>query len=313
MSHHLNKVVGVKNSASSPALSEMDRLSSSSPALLRPVHSMAAMALMSSNPSSAVTSPAFRGTVSSPAMPNRGIKSGQQQYQPSHISPSNSVASNASTSPGLSFCPSQTGLSNSSRPSTPSSAGMVIKSKAVSPGPGRPMSLFDSVAASVTNNNQLRGHKRPRDNDEDTMTGFEVGCFAFAMCSHAASIPCFVFLARTVCQQTDRERTERRSQRSQRVALGGRMQSRQQPKLVRGFFQDDEPLWGGLRRRAGRPFVLFQRLASPAEGWRQAGQRRAQREICLHCTRLQGTALLLACFPYQRQSRIGISFSHHHR
>lgn len=173
MNNHM-KLAGMKNSVSSPALSDMDRLSSS-PALMRPVHSVAAMA--------SSTSPAFRalstGTLSSPALQhhrgNIGSKatSGLQSYQPSHVSPSNSVASNTSTSPGLSFSLSQT-HSNSSRPSTPSS--LVVKSKAVSPGPGRPHSRLDtsSLVSSATNNNQLRGLKRPRDNDEETMTGFEV-------------------------------------------------------------------------------------------------------------------------------------------
>lgn len=167
------KLAGMKTSVSSPALSEFDRLASSSPGLLRPVNSMV----------SVVTSPAFRGMVSSgtlgsPALPHMNRdRRGIQPYQPSHISPSNSVASNASTSPGLSFTMSQT-HSNSSRPSTPSS---VAKSKVISPGPGRPPSVFDSspVSVAVTNNNQTRGIKRHRDNDEDTMTGFEVLLFSF--------------------------------------------------------------------------------------------------------------------------------------
>ncbi|XP_046635044.1 mediator of RNA polymerase II transcription subunit 26-like isoform X2 [Daphnia pulicaria] len=155
--NHL-RVAGVKNSVSSPALCEMGR--TASPALPRPVHNLAI----------SPTSPAFRGVTLSPALQRKSSQStgGLQLQQQRVISPSNSVASNTSTSPGLSFSLSQT-HSNSSRPSTPSS--LVVKSKAISPGPGRPM-IDSSEFPSKTNHH--RGIKRTRDNDEETMTGFEL-------------------------------------------------------------------------------------------------------------------------------------------
>ncbi|KZS03271.1 Mediator of RNA polymerase II transcription subunit [Daphnia magna] len=155
--NHL-RVVGVKNSVSSPALCEMGR--TASPALPRPVHNLVI----------SPTSPAFRGVTLSPALQRKPIHpAGSLQLQQQRvISPSNSVASNTSTSPGLSFSLSQT-HSNSSRPSTPSS--LVVKSKAISPGPGRPM-IETSEFPSKTNHH--RGIKRTRDNDEETMTGFEL-------------------------------------------------------------------------------------------------------------------------------------------
>ena len=146
------RMMNVRNSVSSPALCEMARLSS--PAL-------------ASRPGLAISpaSPAFRGVTLSPGL--------RKSVHPTHvISPSNSVASNASTSPGLSFSLSQT-HSNSSRPSTPSS--LVAKSKAISPGPGRPVETTSVCGASNKSNNH-RGFKRTRD-DEETMTGFEVSNF----------------------------------------------------------------------------------------------------------------------------------------
>lgn len=150
--NHL-RVAGVKNSVSSPALCEMGR--TSSPGLPRPIHSLAI----------SPTSPAFRGVTLSPALQRKSNQSTpglQLQQQQRVISPSNSVASNTSTSPGLSFFTH----SNSSRPSTPSS--LVVKSKAISPGPGRPVIEFSEFSK-----NNHRGFKRTRD-DEETMTGFEV-------------------------------------------------------------------------------------------------------------------------------------------
>lgn len=162
--NHL-RVAGVKNSVSSPALCEMGR--TASPALPRPVHNLAI----------SPTSPAFRGVTLSPALQRKSSQStgGLQLQQQRVISPSNSVASNTSTSPGLSFSLSQT-HSNSSRPSTPSS--LVVKSKAISPGPGRPM-IDSSEFPSKTNHH--RGIKRTRDNDEETMTGFEVVSQSFLL------------------------------------------------------------------------------------------------------------------------------------
>ena len=162
--NHL-RVAGVKNSVSSPALCEMGR--TASPALPRPVHNLAI----------SPTSPAFRGVTLSPALQRKSSQStgGLQLQQQCVISPSNSVASNTSTSPGLSFSLSQT-HSNSSRPSTPSS--LVVKSKAISPGPGRPM-IESSEFPSKTNHH--RGLKRTRDNDEETMTGFEVVSQSFLL------------------------------------------------------------------------------------------------------------------------------------
>jgi len=142
------RAAGVKASVSSPALSDFGRLSS--PAL-------------ASRPGLVISpsSPAFCGVSLSPGL--------RKSVHPAHvISPSNSVASNASTSPGLSFSLSQT-HSNSSRPSTPSS--FVAKSKAISPGPGRPV-VETSSRSSMKSNIIQRGMKRTRD-DEETMTGFE--------------------------------------------------------------------------------------------------------------------------------------------
>jgi len=147
LGNHL-RAAGVKSSASSPALIDFGRLSS--PAL-------------TSRPGLAVSpsSPAFCGVSLSPGL--------RKSVHPAHvISPSHSVASNTSTSPGLSFSLSQT-HSNSSRPSTPSS--LVAKSKAISPGPGRPVTETLSRSA-VKSNIIQRGLKRTRD-DEETMTGFE--------------------------------------------------------------------------------------------------------------------------------------------
>ena len=130
--------------------------------------SPAAMIVMTTN-----TSPAFRGIASSAAAAVTALQSPAlvTHYQRKPImSPSNSVASNASTSPVCSL--SQT-HSNSSRPSTPSS--LVARSKAVSPGPGRPTSQEASHFTTTQRQSNIpqRGFKRLRDNEE-TMTGFEV-------------------------------------------------------------------------------------------------------------------------------------------
>jgi len=147
LGNHL-RAAGVRSSTSSPALIDFTRLSS--PAL-------ASRSGLVVSPSS----PAFCGVSLSPGL--------RKSVHPAHvISPSNSVASNTSTSPGLSFSLSQT-HSNSSRPSTPSS--FVAKSKAISPGPGRP-ATETSNRSSIKSNNIQRGLKRTRD-DEETMTGFE--------------------------------------------------------------------------------------------------------------------------------------------
>lgn len=152
--NHL-RVAGVRNSISSPALSEMGRMAS--PALPKSLHNFAI----------SPTSPAFRGVTLSPALQRKSCQStGDVQLQ-RVISPSNSLASNASTSPDLSVSLSQT-HSNSSRPSTPSS--LMVKSKVISPGPGRP--IIES--ADFSSKSHHRGFKRTRDNDEETMTGFEV-------------------------------------------------------------------------------------------------------------------------------------------
>lgn len=148
--------MNVRNSVSSPAIFEYGK--KASPALPKPTQGLI------TTPSS----PAFRGISLSPALQRKSSQpaGGLQQRV---ISPSNSVASNTSTSPGLSFSLSQT-QSNSSRPSTPSS--LVVKSKAISPGPGRPG--LDSTELSAKSNHQ-RAFKRTREHDEETMTGFEVG------------------------------------------------------------------------------------------------------------------------------------------
>lgn len=171
--NHL-RVAGVKSSVSSPALCEMGR--TASPGLPRPIHNLAI----------SPTSPAFRGVTLSPALQrktNHSTGSFQQQQQ-RVISPSNSVASNTSTSPGLSFFTH----SNSSRPSTPSS--LVVKSKAISPGPGRP--VIESSSDFSTKTNHHRGLKRTRDNDEETMTGFEVVCPQSFICDACCDFCSFV-------------------------------------------------------------------------------------------------------------------------
>lgn len=156
-----NHLKGV-NSVSSPALYEMGRMSS--PALSR-----SHTASLGLHPSS----PAFRGVMTSlsPALshhqPNQ--RNNNKSAVQHRISPTFSVASESSTSPGLSFSLSQT-HSNSSRPSTPSS--LVVKSKALSPGPGRPVVV--ELNSKELGRTDHRGFKRARDNDEETMTGFDL-------------------------------------------------------------------------------------------------------------------------------------------
>ena len=137
------------------------------------------------------SSPAFRGVMTSlsPALSHQPTQRNNNKLTnvQQRISPTFSVASETSTSPGLSFSLSQT-HSNSSRPSTPSS--LVVKSKALSPGPGRPVvvELNSKELSGLSGRSDQRGFKRARDNDEETMTGFDVFIYLFIYVFSSGSI-----------------------------------------------------------------------------------------------------------------------------
>ena len=158
----------LRTSVSSPATLTMGAMVATSPSVGSAVRS--GLSIPPTSPC-----PAMRVMGGSPPTlqpPQRGASGAR--LPSSVISPSNSVASNASrgsssTSPGLSFSvsvPSQPTHSNSSRPSTPSSLQMVAKSKAVSPGPGRP--LVEQISSPRPMKRKIRD-----EHHEETMTGFE--------------------------------------------------------------------------------------------------------------------------------------------